>query len=223
MTSPTPSPNSERRRVVIIETASVFREVQMLLLHHAGYDVVIFEQTAAALDHARCQNVDVTIINSDGSIEESGTLIQALRALQPKMAVIAIAPALTLEITRDLTRYGAAAVFHRPASPHRLVAKIDELTGQTAPGAPLAHAMPDASNAPFPGGSNTGLPNSATPFNVNSAPPFPTQSASPFSPHSASPFSSNSASPFRPESNSPFSTRTFVSSISTVAVMRATR
>lgn len=198
-----------RGRVLLIEDASVFREMQSLLLRRAGYHVVTCEQPHLALHEASQQPFDVALLNSDASGIDSAEFFAALRRHQPKIAIIFVAAALTIELTREMTRAGVAAVLQRPVNPALLMEKIDFALGHAVrPGAPQFFAT---APAPAPSVSSArGTSTSATTLDGNStksAPPFSIESAAPFPvPNSNPPFRTyDSAAPFRPQSASPFS------------------
>lgn len=207
-------PEYVRGRLLMIEDASVFREMQSLLLRRAGYLVATCEQPHLALLEASHQPFEVAVLNSDAPGIDSPEFFAALRRHRPKIAIIFVAAALTVELTRELTRAGAAAVLQRPVNPTLLMEKIDFALGYTVqPGAPqlFAGGSPTASSAECTPNISTSVnakPSESTPpFGGGSAAPFmPPQSNPPFRTYdSAAPFRMGSAPPFRPDSASPFS------------------
>ena len=216
MTSSPVPPQPVRGRILVVEAASVYREMQSLLLHRAGYEVVTAEQPQAALQLLDREEVDAVVLNNDGPMLESAEFVAALRRNHPSVSILFVAEALTLELTRDLSRLGVTTILQRPVNPQVLTQKIDEILGLTLePSAPPFYAaaptdtrqvQPHTAGAPTSatdGANMRSLPGatqgSATPFALwASTPPFTTNqtSRSPFSSYSTSACGSVSASPF---------------------------
>ncbi len=200
-----------RGRVLLIEDASVFREMQSLLLRRAGYAVVTCDQPHLALHEAAHQPFDVALLNSDAPGLDTPEFFDALRRHRPKMAIIFVAAALTLELTRELTRAGAATVLQRPVNPALLMEKIDFAVGHALrPAAPQFFDAAAESLATRKAAAVVVATDSTPPFSTGSTPPFLTQNSnSPFpTNNSASPFSSSSSTPpFGSDSAAPFTVR----------------
>lgn len=198
-----------RGRVLLLEDASVFREMQCLLFQRAGYAVTVCDHLTGALAETVRQKFDVAVLNSDATGIDRPEFIQGLRRSHPALAIVYIAGALTVELTRDLTALGVRSVLQRPVNPIALMQKVDEAMGITVqPGASRIFVVPNG-----PAGSDHSAPpfgingHSLSPFSSEPVPPFSAGSISPFSaPDIRPPFRTESASPFgaRPESASPF-------------------
>lgn len=210
-----------RGRVLVVENASIFREMQSLLLRQAGYEVVTCETPESALRECSQQSFHVILLNADATGIDDPHFIAQLRPPGTHPAVLFIAAVLTVELTRVLTRAGVNAVMQRPVDLKALIGKIDELSGLAAP-LPATRYVAEPpkvdSVAPFQpdtGSTHDGeLPDEttrpeATPASapasrtVNSSiPPFQSNSSSPFTFGSSAPFRAGSQSPFRFEPSS---------------------
>jgi CheY-like chemotaxis protein len=182
-----------RGRVLLLEDASVFREMQSLLLQRAGFAVTVCEGPASALSEAARQPFDVAVLNSDTPGLDRPEFIQALRRHRPSLAIIFVAGALTVELTRDLTSAGVRTILQRPVNPIALLQKVDEAMGITIqPGSSRMFSLPaDASPT-----DHSAVP-SAGPSSPSQLPPFASDSSSPFG-------RSDTRPPFRADSTPPF-------------------
>lgn len=208
-------PESEctRGRVLIVEAPSIYREMQCLLLRRAGYSVGSCDEPHIVLMEATREPYDVVVLNSDAPGLDSPEFLAHLRRLRSNAAIIYVAAALTVELTRELTRRGITAVLQRPVSPVVLIEKIDEITGMTMrPGTPHFHSettvptVPAAGSAsPAPVPAATGRSRAAHAGDASgSAASFLTWGSNPpiRTSDPASPL--GSTSPFRSSANSPF-------------------
>ena len=211
MTTP-PFPSERiRGRILIVEDASVFREMQSLLLRRAGYIVVTCDQPNLAVLEAATQPFDVAVLNSEAPGLDHPEFLHSLRRHRPQIAVIFVATALTVEVARDLTSHGVATVLQGPVDPTQLLLKIDEAIGAALKPAPSIWYSADVPNYDSQSRSPFQAPGRVT---ENSPPPSTGSSSAPFSSTSRRPlagspfitgFSSYSASPFISTSASPFS------------------
>lgn len=150
---------SARAHVLLVEDSSVFREMQALLLHQAGYAVSGHEHPQTALAAAQQQKFDLVIIDYELPEMNGQQFMHELRKIQPTIAIIFVSGSLTLELAIQLGRQGVAGIFNKPANPKTLLEKINEALSRTG-----------SRDAALPGkGSNSPLPaarrgNSATPF-----------------------------------------------------------
>lgn len=204
-----------RGRVLVVEDASVFREMQSLLMRKAGYEIVACESLDSALLEATRQTFDIIFLNSDSPGIDSADFLGKLRQLRPTPAILFMAAMLTVELTRELSRLGVAAVLQRPVNPQILIQKLDELSG--APAAPtptnryvvaspkVAPTRPLQADFAARHKNTNDVKGSVSPFPpAASNPPFSAgKTATPFRPESAVPFSFGSAAPF---TSSPFAT-----------------
>jgi CheY-like chemotaxis protein len=219
MTSSPFEPVCTRGRVLLVESSSVFREMQCLLLQRAGYGVTVCDQSDTALAEGGKQPLDVAVLTSDVPGLDRPEFIGELRRQRPGIGLIFVTTSVTMALTRELMARGVSAVLQRPVNPAILMQTIDEAMGLTIrPGAPRYSELP----IPAPSGAPSVSPfvstksvdqTSAAPFISRSVAPFPPiGSIAPFRPESASPFaprpystgSGFSASPFRSVSPSPF-------------------
>lgn len=203
MTSSPFEPVCTRGRILVVESVSVFREMQTLLLQRAGYGVSVCEQIEEALAEAGKQAFDVAVLTCDAPGADQPPFLTALRQYVPHIGLIFVTNHVTMDMTRELMSRGVAAVLQRPVNPALLMQSIDEAMGLTVqPGAPRMHsalAIPE-STEPARSPAVGYQPNSKT----DSFAPFPAGTSTPFP-------AANSASPFRAESASPFVVRTYAS------------
>ncbi len=196
-------PERVRGRILLIEDASVFREMEALQLRHAGYVVVTCDQPHLALLEAATQPFEFAVVNSDAAGLDRLEFLLTLRRHRPHIAIIFVAAVLTVEVARDLTANGVAVVLQRPVDPTQLLEKINEIAAAAMrPGSSLWSSLPEVpgydsqSRAPFAPGSTASFstPGSRSPFRPDSAAPFTSAHYG----NSASPFRSTTASPFSP-------------------------
>ena len=151
--------NPPRAHVLVVEDSSVFREMQGLLLHQAGYAVSGHEHPQSALAAARERAFDLVIIDYELPEMNGHQFMHELRKILPTIAVIFVSGSLTLELAIELSRQGVAGIFNKPANPKTLLEKITETLSRTGsreaalPGkgssSPLPAARRGNSNSPF--------------------------------------------------------------------------
>lgn len=139
-----------RGRILVVEEPSVFREMQSLLLRGAGYDVANCDDVTGALLTLSRQEFNVMVVNSDQPAARDPQFLLSVRRDRPRLTLIVATVDVTLELGRQLSQLGIAAVLQRPVNPHTLALKIDEVLGMSlAPGAPFLHeAFPAADSTP---------------------------------------------------------------------------
>lgn len=120
-----------RGRVLIVEDASVYREMQSLLLRQASYDVVNCEDPIKALMTLSERICDAVVLNSDRPGVSAAEFITALRKERPSVAIIWITASLDADLARDMTRSGVSATLQRPVGPEQLIRKLDEVLGRS--------------------------------------------------------------------------------------------
>lgn len=175
-----------RGRILLVEDASVFREMQSLLLRRAGYAVTICDEPHLALLEASKQPFDVAVLNLDAPLIERPDFVATLRRHRPNIAIVYVALALTVEMTRALTSQGITAVLQRPVDPVVLIEKIDSAVGTTIRPNPSRLHADAMAESPSHSGGTASAPEKESP--------------SPFSNGSASPFTSfRSSHPFNAE------------------------
>lgn len=207
--------------MLVVEAPSVFREMQALFLSHAGYDAISCDGPREAFELLHQQTFRALVLNNEGSILESAEFLVALRREHPAIAVVFVATALTLELTRDLTRLGITAILERPVSPQSLTRKLDEVLGLTMkPAAPAAFVVAPVKDpeqpAPAPQTVTVAVNTRSIPGTTKASPASPMAwSTPPFtldqsSRNSTAPFTSYTASPFRPASAAPFANGPYI-------------
>lgn len=121
-----------RAHILLVEDSSVFREMQCLLLHQAGYAVSSHESPRAALEAARRGPFQLVVIDYELPEMNGQQFMHALRQLQPDIAVVFVSGALTLDLAIQLSRQGVAGIFNKPANPKTLLEKINETLARSA-------------------------------------------------------------------------------------------
>jgi DNA-binding response OmpR family regulator len=116
-----------RGRLLLVEDASVLREIQLLMLRRAGYEVVACSEPAEMLAEAGVHPFDAVVLNSDRPAVQSAEQMQALRRLRANVPVIALVARASAEQIHELTCRGVSAIFDRPKTPMMLVQQIDGL------------------------------------------------------------------------------------------------
>ncbi len=117
---------SQRARILVVEDSSVFREMQGMLLGHAGYVVSSHENPQTALATAAKEHFDLVVIDYELPEMNGHQFMHALRKIQPEIAVVFVSGALTLDLAIQLSSEGVAGIFNKPANPKTLLEKINE-------------------------------------------------------------------------------------------------
>jgi DNA-binding response OmpR family regulator len=146
MTVPPFAPPASRGRILLVEESSVLRELQVLLLRTAGYQVSIAERPAETLHLTQVHRPDVVVINSDDVELRDPIFLSELRYGQPDLCITVMAPLLTSDVVRDLKRTGATAVFDRTHNPAVFVEQIDGVLGRSL--LPAASKLTDDDREP---------------------------------------------------------------------------
>ncbi|MCX6954919.1 MAG: response regulator [Verrucomicrobia bacterium] len=150
------SKNPPRAHVLVVEDSSVFREMQGLLLHQAGYAVSGHEHPQTALAAARERKYELVIIDYELPEMNGQQFMHELRKILPEIAVIFVSGSLTLELAIKLSREGVAGIFNKPANPKTLLEKINETLSRTGsreaalPGKGSGAPVPDARRGAAP-------------------------------------------------------------------------
>ena len=121
-----PEETSPRAHILVVEDSAVFREMQGLLLGHAGFGVSLHERPQTALETAARQHFDLVVIDYELPDMNGQVFMHELRKLQPDIAVIFVSGSLTLELAIQLSSEGVAGIFNKPANPKSLLEKINE-------------------------------------------------------------------------------------------------
>ncbi len=115
-----------RGRILIVETPSVFREMQSLLLQRTGYEVVACDKPGS-IDDFRTQDFDVVLLNFGSPRANCTDAAAAVRQLWPGSAIIVLAELLTVEGAQALAQSGVAAALPRTVDPQVLTERIEAL------------------------------------------------------------------------------------------------
>jgi DNA-binding NtrC family response regulator len=116
----------------LVDDSNVYREMQGLLLDHAGYHVSAHESPQTALELAATQYFDLAILDYELPIMNGQQFMHALRKLQPEIPVIFVSGSLTLDLAIQLTREGVAGIFNKPSNPKTLLEKVNEILGRNS-------------------------------------------------------------------------------------------
>lgn len=138
---------SLRGRILVIEEASVFREMQSLLLRGAGYDVVNCSDLASTREIVAKERLDAVVLNTSEPGADSAEFLTQIRQVRASLAVVFIAPAVTLELTRHLMHIGMTTVIQRPVNPYTLVEKVNEILNKAPTVTPPSVGAPSDSAA----------------------------------------------------------------------------
>lgn len=138
MTVPPFETRGVRGRILLLERASLLREVQVLLLRSAGYETVAIDDPAAALGQLELHRFDVVIV--DGTHRElvAAEFLTGARRPRPVSIVAVLWQPSTLSSV-DLLSRGVDRVVETPSSASALISVIDEVLGYRAlPTAPTS-------------------------------------------------------------------------------------
>lgn len=176
-----PRPESSEMRILVVEPASVYREMQALLLRQAGYRVESADDFTDAFRRATTEFYHIFVLNSDATDADHVEFARRIRSACPTLEVVVVASALTVEMTRALTAAGVRTILARPLHHATLEEKLHEiaLARTRVPSLPPAEAIssprPDTFMLVGVGVADAGLAAA-----VGAAPRF--SSAPPFAP-----------------------------------------
>lgn len=155
-------------RILLVENASVLREIQVVLLRTSGYDVISCSEPEQALREVGQRQYEVMVLNSDHPAAYSREFLRSVRQTQPRLAILALVWNTDPQLAADLMRSGVAEVMDRPLNPGLLLQKIDALLGLQLRPSPPKHfleAAPAGLSAADqrPGPADSGAPAPANP------------------------------------------------------------
>lgn len=149
MTVPPFETPDSRGRILILEHASLLREMHQLLLRSVGYETVAFDEAphaCAELDVHCCDGVIV-----DGTRREfvSSDVIAGLRRTCPNLPILAVLWHSGPHPASELINRGISSAVEGPVNPHTLIAAVDRALGYNLPPAASHLAMAPSSRPPI--------------------------------------------------------------------------
>ena len=133
MTVPPFENRQSRARILILEHASLLREMHQLLLRSVGYDTIACDEPEAAFQDAEVHRCDIVLVDATRREFISATTIAGLRGARPNLPILGILwhpgplPAV------DLLARGISSVVEGPVNPRSLIEAVDRLLGYPAP------------------------------------------------------------------------------------------
>ncbi len=135
MTMPPFAAGNLRGRILLVEDASVLREIELLLLRSAGFHVLACAEAEQALAAVELHPFDVVVLNSDRSEIQTGQFLAALRQDRPNLSLVAFVAEARPESLDEL-KGQTATVRERSLNPAIMLKEIDTLLGAPPQPAP---------------------------------------------------------------------------------------
>lgn len=138
-----------RARLLLIEDASVLRELEVLALAAGGFSVTAIEHGGEALRHLQTKPTDAVVVNTDRATALQPNFIAALRHTLERVRILVLHAASSPVEVAELEKFGADLVINRPLHPTQLLAQVDAfLAAGLLPAAPKTAYEVDAGVAP---------------------------------------------------------------------------
>lgn len=128
MTMPPFATGNVRGRILLVEDPSVLREIELLLLRSAGFDVLACAAAEQVFATVELHPFDVVVLNSDRPDVQTGPFLAALRQDRPNLSIIAFVGNARPEVIEALKRCDVT-VRERPLNPAIMLKEIDALLG----------------------------------------------------------------------------------------------
>lgn len=128
-----------RAHLLLIEDASVLRELEVLALAGGGFAVTAMEHPGDALRHLQTKRTDAVVVNTDRSTALQPNFIAALRHAKENVPILVLRTTSSAIPVEGLEVHGANLVVDRPLHPTQLLLQVDAWLGSDpAPAAPKA-------------------------------------------------------------------------------------
>lgn len=126
-----------RAHLLLIEDASVLRELEVLALAGGGFAVTAMEHPGDALRHLQSRQTDAVVVNTDRATALQPSFIAALRFANQGVPILVLNAASSAVSTSEMEKHGASLVLDRPLHPTQLLVQVDAfLSGGLLPAAP---------------------------------------------------------------------------------------
>jgi response regulator RpfG family c-di-GMP phosphodiesterase len=130
-----------RGRILLLEHASLYREVQQLLLRHAGYDVITADDTATALGHLELHRFDLILVDATHRDFVTAEFLTGARRPRP-VSILAILWQPGNLSPEELVARGIDQVVETPRAASAIIHVVDEVLGFRMNPATPAEALP---------------------------------------------------------------------------------
>jgi len=135
-------------RVLIADDSVLFRNVFVLLLENAGYQVTSVFDGREALEALRSQPFDLAILDNEMPNLNGIDTLATLRGFLPDLPVLICSGTVTQEQANQYDRLGVADLLTKPVNPSMLREKIAHILTQSPSRASIGSASSTSSHAP---------------------------------------------------------------------------
>ncbi len=126
-----------RGHLLLIEDASVLRELEVLAFASGGFAVTAAEHPGDALRHLQTKPTDVVVVNTDRATALQPNFLEALRHTKAEVPILVLRATSTALPVSELEKHGATLVVDRSLHPSQLLVQVDAFLGGTLlPGLP---------------------------------------------------------------------------------------
>jgi two-component system response regulator AtoC len=121
------------KKVLIIEKQAQMASVLQPVLEAAGLAVVVINPDEGLMDQIRRAAIAVVLVNLEGLKKEGLTVLAAIRAFAPKLAVITLNASPNVELSIQAMRMGVFDDLLMPLNVESLIASIRRAMAITDP------------------------------------------------------------------------------------------
>ena len=129
MTVPPFESLSTRGRLLVVEEASVLREIGILLLRRAGYETIAVANGQEALAKAQTDAFDAIILNTDEPAVWDRTFLHKLGQTLSSGHIVGLLATPEPATAQALQACGVSAILTRPTNPAHLLEAIETVLG----------------------------------------------------------------------------------------------